>query len=85
MLVVDMEEKWGMGHGKEKADEAATAVIKWLNDQHDLNWLQRQMLTLLVRNLLAAIVEELNERMGHDWLDKAGEIRDTLEEKTDIL
>lgn len=60
-------------------------VTAWVEDRFSINFIQRIVLRYLVSKVIDALVDELNETMGHDWLATAQEAKEKLEERWPFL
>ncbi len=53
-------------------------VMSCLDEQANLNLIQRQVARLFVSRVVDAIIETLNETLGKDWVKRIQEIEGTL-------
>lgn len=77
--VAEAEEHLKGAPGTEKRKAVVEGVQKWVLDRApQLSWLQRTLLNYAVGVIVDSFISELNEELGHDWLEKAKEFKDRL-------
>jgi len=83
--VVETEAEWGSKNGQQKKEWAIDKIMGWLEINVNLNIIQRIAAKLIIGNLINAVIDQFNEYMGHDWLAKAEELKQQLEDKLPII
>lgn len=77
--VAEAEEHLKGAPGTEKRKTVVEGVQKWVLDRApQLSWLQRTLLNYAVGVIVDGFISELNDELGHDWLEKAKEFKDRL-------
>ena len=63
------ERKWEQsGRGENKKRWVIKQVMAFVKQRAKLNWLQRRIIILLISQVANAIVDSLNEEIGHNWI-----------------
>jgi len=83
--VFEAEEKWGKDNGAKKKEWAMDQIFTWIGETTELNFIQRFVARLIVSNLIDGLLDEFNERMGHDWLEQAKAAKAELEGKIPFI
>lgn len=77
--VAEAEERLKSAPGTEKRKAVVEGVQKWVLDRApQLSWLQRTLLNYAVGVIVDSLISELNDELGHDWLEKAKEFKARL-------
>jgi len=79
--VVEAEIKWkDEGMGDKKKEFVKDWIIDFLENHPslDLGWIQQRLVNIFINQVIDAIVDSLNEELGHDWLKRAEEVERNL-------
>ena len=82
--VAQAERQWReAGQGKVKRDWVVSEILTFVEREAKakgvaLNWFQRLVVRLFVGAVADALVQYINEAMGHDWVQRIDELEDEL-------
>lgn len=78
--VAEAEKKWEAesGKGSIKRQEVIDFILNWITERRSLNFIESWVVKVLVGNVVDAVVKEINEQLGKDWVSKAKEIELSL-------
>lgn len=77
--VRDAERKWNGGTVKKKW--VIDHVMQWLEGRERLGFLRRWAVRVFLNRVIDEIVDELNDRVGHDWGTCVADLKALLEGK----
>lgn len=78
--VAQAELKWQehTGKGAAKRQEVIDYIIDWIRSKRSLNVIELWVVRILVGNVVDAVVGEINNQLGKDWVEKAKEVEKDL-------
>lgn len=85
--VAAAEAKWAeqSGKGAAKRKEVIDYIIDWIKGNRSLNVIELWVVRILTGNVVDAVVGEINNQLGKDWVKKAKEIEKDLAEWIPII
>ena len=83
--VVEAEKQWGEKTGPQKREQVINQILAYIDERAKLTWLQKMIVRMFVAQLVDALVAQVNETLGHDWLAKAQEVKAKLEAALPIV
>lgn len=85
--VAEAEKRWEeeSGKGSVKRQEVIDGVIAWISQHRGLNFIERWIVGMLVGNVVDALIDQINESLGKDWVKKAKEVEAQLAEYIPII
>ncbi|WP_245579475.1 glycoside hydrolase family 108 protein [Halonatronum saccharophilum] len=76
-LVIEAEKRWDeSGKGKEKKKWVMDKLMKYINENINLNWIKKQLIEFFLSKVIDALIATLNEFVGNDWIDKVEELEE---------
>ena len=76
------EKKWrDSGMGETKVQWVIDTVLEWIGEKANLNWWQKQIVRLFIKEIASAIVDSLNEQVGKDWINTVEQWQTSLADK----
>ncbi|QTL97102.1 hypothetical protein GM661_03465 [Iocasia frigidifontis] len=80
------EQKWKeSGQGEAKKKWVMEQVMTFINEQTELNWLQKKLVYIFVDKTIDALIDTFNEELGKDWGNKVAEWKEMLEGKIPFI
>lgn len=76
--IAEAEARFKNDGGQLKKQWVMETVEAWIKERMELNWIQNLLLKMLLGRVIDAIIAELNETMGDDWIEKAREVERQL-------
>lgn len=76
------ERRWQeSGEGEKKKEWVISTVLDYIKERASLNWLQHKMVSFFISAVADAIVETVNEEVGHSWLKSVKSLEEELSHK----
>lgn len=86
IAVAKAESRWDEGgRGEKKKEWVMSEVLSYLDEQANLNFIQRQVARLFVSRVVDAVIETLNESLGKDWVERIRELEGTLADRIPFI
>jgi len=77
--IEEAEERWREeGKGQERKSFVEDKVMSFVQEKADLNFIQRQAVKLFVSKTIDTIVEQLDDELGENWIEKVDEYKQEL-------
>lgn len=84
--VVQAEEQYGRGLGQEKKQAVISTVETWVRSRvESWSFIHSMILRYVLSRLIDAVIAQVNEALGHDWLKAAQETKTSLEQAIPFL
>lgn len=84
--VVKAEMDWKeSGSGAKKKDQVVSEIMAWLQSKVSLSFIQRVIANFIVSKMADALIEAINEKLGHEWIKSAEEFKKKLEDLLPIV
>lgn len=85
--VGEAEKRWEdhAEKGSVKRQEVIDTVLAWLGKKTDLNFFERWVARLLIGNVIDSVIDELNKKLGKDWIKTAKEVESQLADWLPII
>jgi len=80
------EQKWAeSGHRAEKNRWDKEQIMAFVNENAQLSWIQRMLLNMFLDNVIDALVKEINDALGHNWVEAVKGVEKYLNEKIPFI
>lgn len=77
--VAEAEWKWKLGQLQEKKRWVVEQTIGWLSQKVKISGIQKWLLSVILGYVVDAVVGELNEILGHNWVSKVEDVKEDIE------
>lgn len=79
----EAEDKWD--DGKAKKEYVLDKVMELIDKQGRLGRIKKMIVKIFVNIVIDALINNINEEIGHDWSEKAGKYERKLADKIDFI
>ena len=84
--VVYAESEWAKGGGGQtKKLYVVQRMMDWLESRGLVKWYKRRFMHRAVETIVDRIIEEVNKKAGHNWVDHAEELKSFLAAKIPFI
>lgn len=84
--IAEAERKWDEGNwAKDKKQFVINTAIEFIENHEKLGWVRKQAVKMFLSMVIDRIVAELNDEIGKDWVKKAKDIEDNLDDYFDFI
>ena len=84
--VIHMETEWReQGAGEIRKHEAVEKALQFLADRRIGNRLTRRWVGRFLEDFLDSVIQDVNNRLGHNWIDRVEEARKIIMSRIPIF